>query len=133
MTTQEYRRTLAERAALDNLLDQLPVSSVIERQGLEFRRKEVEEILASHRPPHREAARGARHHCEMPLQAAFAARRSQKSSKRPLRMQQRRAMMALAPATVQRMPARLSRAPICLHPASTTPDETHRPLARNCG
>ena len=60
-------------------------------------------------------------------QAAFAARRSQKSSKRPLRMQQRRAMMALAPATVQRMPARLSRAPICLHPASTTPDETHRP------
>ena len=66
-------------------------------------------------------------------QAAFAARRSQKSSKRPLRMQQRRAMMALAPATVQRMPARLSRAPICLHPASTTPDETHRPLARNCG
>ena len=26
--------------------------------------------------------------------------------------------MALAPATVQRMPARLSRAPICLHPAS---------------
>ena len=66
-------------------------------------------------------------------QAAFAARRSQKSSKRPLRMQQRRAMMALAPVTVQRMPARLSRAPICLHPASTTPDETHRPLARNCG
>ena len=57
MTTQEYRRILAERAALDNLLDQLPVSSVIERQGLEFRRKEVEEILASHRPPHREAAR----------------------------------------------------------------------------
>ena len=66
-------------------------------------------------------------------QAAFAARCSQKSSKRPLRMQQRRAMMALAPATVQRMPARLSRSPICLHPASTTPDEMHRPLARNCG
>ena len=44
-------------------------------------------------------------------QAAFAARRSQKSSKRPLSRQQRRAMMALAPATVQRMPARLSRAP----------------------
>ena len=60
-------------------------------------------------------------------QTAFVARRSQKSSKRPLRMQQRRAMMALAPATVQRMPARLSRAPICLHPTSTTPDEMHRP------
>ena len=38
--------------------------------------------------------------------------------------------MALAPATVQRMPAHLSRAPTCLHPASTTPDEMHRPLAR---
>ena len=50
-----------------------------------------------------------------------------------LRMQQRRAMMALAPATVQRMPARLSRARICLQPASTTPDEMHWPLARNCG
>ena len=57
MTTQEYRRILAERAALDNLLDQLPASSVIERQGLEFRRKEVEEILVSHPPPRRDAAR----------------------------------------------------------------------------
>ena len=56
-----------------------------------------------------------------------------RSSKRLLRMQQRRAMMALVPATVQRMPARSSRAPIYLHPASTTPDETHRPLPRNCG
>ena len=61
-------------------------------------------------------------------QAGFAARRSQKFSKRPVRMQQRRAMMALAPATVQRMPARLSRAPICLQPASSTPDEMHSPL-----
>ena len=33
------------------------------------------------------------------IQAASLARRSQKSSMRPLRMQQRRAMMALAPAT----------------------------------
>ena len=23
--------------------------------------------------------------------------------------------------------------PICLHPASTTPEEMHKPLARNCG
>ena len=61
-------------------------------------------------------------------QAACVARRSQKSSKRPLRMQQRRAMMALAPATVQRMPARLNRAPICLQPASTTPEEMHQAL-----
>ena len=35
--------------------------------------------------------------------------------------------MALAPATVQRMPARLSRAPICLHPASTTPESRRDP------
>ena len=33
-------------------------------------------------------------------------------------------MMALAPATVHPTPARLSLAPICLHPASTTPEET---------
>ena len=39
--------------------------------------------------------------------------------------------MALAPATVQCMPARLSRAPIAsLHPGSTTPDDTQRPHAR---
>ncbi len=50
MTIQEYRRILAERAALQNLLDQLPSSSVIERQGLEFRKRKVEETLAS-RPP----------------------------------------------------------------------------------
>ena len=39
--------------------------------------------------------------------------------------------MALAPATVQRMPARLNGAPICLQPASTTSEEMHRPLARS--
>ena len=32
--------------------------------------------------------------------------------------------MALAPTTVHPTPARLSLAPICLHPASTTPEET---------
>ena len=47
MTIQEYRRIQAERAALENLLDQLPASSVIERQGLKFRKKKVEEALAS--------------------------------------------------------------------------------------
>ena len=42
--------------------------------------------------------------------------------------------MALAPATVQRMPARFNRAPTtCLQPASTTPEETHRPPAQNRG
>ena len=67
-------------------------------------------------------------------QAAFAVRRCQKSSKRPLRMQQRRAVMASAPATVQRMPARLSRAPMTsLQPDSTTADDTQRAAARNSG
>ena len=36
--------------------------------------------------------------------------------------------MALAPVTIQCMPARLRRAPTaCLHPASTTPDDTQSP------
>ena len=50
MTIEEYRRLLAEQTALQNLLDRLPSSSVIERRGLEFRKRKVEEILAS-RPP----------------------------------------------------------------------------------
>ena len=50
MTIQEYRRILAEQTALQNLLDRLPASSVIERRGLEFRKRKVDEILAS-RPP----------------------------------------------------------------------------------
>ena len=59
-------------------------------------------------------------------------RRSQKSSKRPLSLQQRRAMIASAPATVQCIPARLQRVPMAtLQPASTTPVEVHSPLARN--
>ena len=57
-----------------------------------------------------------------------AERRSQKSSKRPLNLQQRSAMIASAPATVQCIPARLQRTPITvLQPASTTPDPTQRP------
>ena len=47
MTIQEYRRILAEQTALQNLLDRLPSSSVIERRGLEFRKRKVDEILAS--------------------------------------------------------------------------------------
>ena len=57
MTTQEYRRIQAERSALENLLDQLPASSVIERKGLEFRKKKVEDILASQQAPFRDPAR----------------------------------------------------------------------------
>ena len=55
MTIQEYRRIQAERAAIENLLDQLPASSVVERKGLEFRKKTVEDILGpdySWRPRH---------------------------------------------------------------------------------
>jgi len=65
---------------------------------------------------------------------AAADRCSQKSSKRPLSRQQRKAMIASAPETVQRIPARLSRVPMTtLQPASTTPEDTHRPWARNSG
>ena len=75
---------------------------------------------------------GVRRICE--IHDFAQARRSQKSSKRLLSTAQRRAMMALAPATVQRMPPCLRRAPtMFLHPPSTTPVATHRPIARNFG
>src|ERR1035438_9700158 len=61
-------------------------------------------------------------------------RRSQKSSKRPLSLEQRRAMMLLAPETLQCMPDRLSRVPInTLQPASRTPVEVHKAWAWNFG
>ena len=47
MTVQEYRWLLAERSALRDLIDRLPPSSVIERRGLEFRERKVNQILAS--------------------------------------------------------------------------------------
>jgi energy-coupling factor transporter ATP-binding protein EcfA2 len=60
--------------------------------------------------------------------------RSQKSSKRPLSLEQRRAMMAFAPKTVQCMPARLSLVPMTTwQPASTTPVEVQRPCLWNSG
>jgi hypothetical protein len=56
--------------------------------------------------------------------------RSQKSWKRPLSFEQRSAMMALEPGTVQCIPVRLRRVPMAtLHPASTTPVEVHQPWA----
>ena len=45
MNIQEYRQLLAEKATLGSLLEQLPDSSVIERMGLESRKREVEELL----------------------------------------------------------------------------------------
>ena len=42
--------------------------------------------------------------------------------------------MALAPLSVQCMPARFRRVPMeTLHPASTTPDEVQSPCARSFG
>ena len=79
-----------------------------------------------------EATTGVRLICE--IHAAAPARRSQKSSKRLLSTAQRRAMMALAPRTVQRIPPCLRRAPtMFLQPPSTTPLATHRPIALNFG
>ena len=73
---------------------------------------------------------GARHQSGCSHAALLWARRSQKSSKQPLRRQHRRAMMALAPRRVQCIPARLSRVPtVTLQPASTTPEEVHKPWA----
>jgi len=57
MNIQEYRQLLAEKASLERLLKQLPESSVIERMGLEARKKEVEETLASQPTPTREPVR----------------------------------------------------------------------------
>jgi hypothetical protein len=66
--------------------------------------------------------------------AIFSFRRSQKSSNRPLRRQHRRAMMLLAPSSVQCIPERLRRVPMeTLHPASRTPDEVQMPCLWNCG
>ena len=56
MKRQEYRQIQAERATLENLLKQLPASSVIERKSLEFRKKKVEETLASQQAPSRQPA-----------------------------------------------------------------------------
>jgi hypothetical protein len=50
-------------------------------------------------------------------------REAQKSPNRPERMQQRRAMMALAPRTDQRIPDCFRRSPMTVRqPASTTPE-----------
>ena len=58
--------------------------------------------------------------------------RYEKSSKRRLRTQYRRARIALAPGALQCIPERFSLAPMAfLQLASTTPLDTHRPCARN--
>ena len=57
MNPQELRQLQAERAELERLLQQLPESSVIERKGLEARRREVESVLDSNPSPSREPVR----------------------------------------------------------------------------
>src|SRR3972149_9913242 len=58
-----------------------------------------------------------------------AARCSQKSSQRLLRILQRRAIMLFAPLTVQCIPDCFSRCPMTVRqPASKTPEPTKRPL-----
>lgn len=57
MNIQEYHQLLAEHTALERLLEQLPASSVIERMGLEARKKETEDALASQPAPSREPVR----------------------------------------------------------------------------
>ena len=71
-------------------------------------------------------ARSPRDGRREPVQAL--ALHSQKSSHRAERRAQRRARIALAPLTVQCIPARLSRThAVVLQPASTTPDPMDRP------
>src|SRR5207247_2235386 len=61
-----------------------------------------------------------------------ADRASQNSSHRPLSSEQRSAMMALAPRTVQRIPDCLRRRPMMvLQPASITPEPTNSDWLRN--
>src|SRR6516164_8820047 len=61
----------------------------------------------------------------------YGVREAQKSSNRPEKMQQRRARMALAPGTDQRIPDCLRRSPITVRqPASTTPEPTKNFFSR---
>ena len=56
MNTREVRFLQAEQATLESLLKQIPASSVIERQGLEFRKRKIEEALALPAAPDRQPA-----------------------------------------------------------------------------
>ena len=57
MNIREYHQLQAERTTLDDLLERLPPENMIERTGLEFRKKEVEEALASQAEPSRNPTR----------------------------------------------------------------------------
>ncbi|MFH0902572.1 MAG: hypothetical protein V2A73_18230 [Pseudomonadota bacterium] len=57
MNSQEYRQLQAEKGALERLLADLSADREIERIGLEVRKQEVEEALASQPAPGREPVR----------------------------------------------------------------------------
>ncbi len=57
MNRYEYRQLQAEKGALEKLLAQLPVDSVIERMGLEARKQEITEALGAQPAPQREPVR----------------------------------------------------------------------------
>lgn len=54
MNLHEYHQLQAERAALDKLLDQIPIENVIDRMSLEDKKREIEETLAAQTAPTRE-------------------------------------------------------------------------------
>ena len=57
MNIREYHQLQAERTTLEDFLERLPPENVIERTGLEFRKKEVEEAFASQLEPARNPTR----------------------------------------------------------------------------
>ncbi len=67
MNIQEYHQLRAEQAELEQLLEELPTSSVIERMGLESRKKELEDELAAQPVPPREPVRARLTFCGKPV------------------------------------------------------------------
>ena len=76
--------------------------------------------------PWKPKEQSGKEHCKEGVRdksGSYGVREAQKSSNRPERMQQRKARMALAPRTDQRMPDCLRRSPMTVRqPASTTPE-----------
>jgi hypothetical protein len=47
MKLYEYRQLLAEKGEFDKLLAELPVDRVVERMGLEARKQEIQDTIAT--------------------------------------------------------------------------------------
>src|SRR5258708_2871608 len=94
--------------------------------GLDSDKVELWPSLAESREALHSAISGVRD-----KRGGYGAREAQKSSNRSERMQQRKAMMALAPRTDQRIPDCFRRSPITVRqPASTTPEPTKNFFSR---